>query len=261
MYTPVKIHQLSATQQRKLSKGDKVIIRRGSGQQIYLSNEQLKKFDRASQKGSGMTIQFDPYQQDEFIQSGSGIRDIFRKVAKIGQKALRNKTKEVIERSKPKLREMGRKAIPKLTQLAKSEGRRVIDKAVVRADKKLGPNQFTGRMRETAEDYLDRGVDYGSSRISKELEEPVAPVQRGYSENEYGEFEMEGEGFKDFVKKIKKAKVGKKILGFVKDNKIGKRLTSALVDRAIKTIAGAGTEKRPRGRPRKNGGALRPAGY
>jgi hypothetical protein len=114
-------------------------------------------------------------------------------------------------------------------------------------------------MRQQAEDYLDRGVDYGSSRISKELEEPM---ERGYSENEDGEFEMEGEGFKDFVRQIKKAKVGKKIVGFVKDNKIGKRLTSALVDRAIKTIAGAGTEKRPRGRPRKNnGGALRPAGY
>ena len=119
MQTPVKIHQLSATQQRKLSKGDKVIIRQGSGQQIYLSNEQLKKFDRASQKGSGITIQFDPYQQDEFIQSGSGIRDVFRKVAKIGQKALRNKAKEAIKRAKPKLRELGRKALPKNNRTSK----------------------------------------------------------------------------------------------------------------------------------------------
>jgi hypothetical protein len=257
MYTPVKIHQLSPTQQRKLSKGDKVIIRKGSGQEIYLSDEQLKKFDKASQKGSGLTIRFDPYQQDEFIQSGSGIRDVFRKVAKIGQKALRNKAKEAVERAKPKLRELGRKALPRITELAKSEGRRAIDKAVVRADKKLGPNQFTGRMRATAEDYLDRGVDYGAMRISKELEEPV---QNAYAENEDGEFEMEGEGFKDFVRSVKKAKIGKKLVGFVKDQKIGKRLTGAIVDRAIKTIAGAGTEKRPRGRPKK-GGALRPAGY
>jgi len=258
MYTPVKIHQLSSTQQRKLSKGDKVIIRHGSGQEIYLSNEQLKKFDKATQKGSGLTIRFDPYQQDEFIQSGSGIRDVFRKVAKIGQKALRNKAKDALQRATPKLKEIGRKALPKLTQLAKSEGRRVIDDAVYRADRKLGPNQFTGRMRATAEDYLDRGVDYGSSRISKELEEPI---QRAYTENEDGEFEMEGEGFKDFVRSVKKAKIGKKLVGFVKDQKIGKRITGAIVDRAIKTIAGSGT-KRPRGRPRKNnGGALRPAGY
>jgi hypothetical protein len=226
MYTPVKIHQLSPAQERKLSKGDKVIIRKGSGQQIYLSEEQKKKFDRASQKGSGVTIQFDPYQQDDFCQSGDGIKEVFKRVAKIGQKKLRNKAKEAFERAKPKLREMGRKALPQISELAKSEGRR----------------------------YLDRGVDRVSERLSRELEEPM---QRGYSENEDGEFEMEGEGFKDFVGKVKKAKIGKKLVSFVKDQKIGKRLTGALVDRAIKTIAGSG---RPRGRPRK-GGALRPAGY
>lgn len=226
MYTPVKIHQLSAAQQRKLSKGDKVIIRQGSGQQIYLSEEQKKKFDRASQKGSGVTIQFDPYQQDDFCQSGDGIKEVFKRVAKIGQKKLRNKAKEAFERAKPMIRDRARKALPQISELAKSEGRR----------------------------YLDRGVDRVSERISREIQEP-----RGYSENEDGEFEIEGEGFKDFVGKVKRAKIGKKLVGFVKDQKIGKRLTGALVDRAIKTISGSG---RPRGRPRKKqGGALRPAGY
>jgi hypothetical protein len=228
MYTPVKIHQLSAAQQRKLSKGDKVIIRQGSGQQIYLSEEQKKKFDRASQKGSGVTIQFDPYQQDDFCQSGDGIKEVFKRVAKIGQKKLRNKAKEAFERAKPMIRDRARKALPQITELAKSEGRR----------------------------YLDRGVDRVSERISREIQEPV---QRGYSENEDGEFEMEGEGFKEFVGKVKKAKIGKKLVGFVKDQKIGKRLSDAIVDRAIKTISGTG---RPRGRPRKRqGGALKPAGY
>ena len=221
MYTPVKIHQLSAAQQRKLSKGDKVIIRQGSGQQIYLSEEQKKKFDRATQKGSGVTIQFDPYQQDDFCQSGDGIKEVFKRVAKIGQKKLRNKAKE----AKPMIRDRVRKALPQITELAKSEGRR----------------------------YLDRGVDRVSERISREIQEP-----RAYEETEDGEFEMEGEGFKDFVGKVKRAKIGKKLVGFVKDQKIGKRLTGALVDRAIKTISGSG---RPRGRPRKQGGSLKPAGY
>ena len=225
MYTPVKIHQLSAAQQRKLSKGDKVIIRKGSGQQIYLSEEQKKKFDRASQKGSGVTIQFDPYQQDDFCQSGDGIKEVFKRVAKIGQKKLRNKAKEAFERAKPMIRDRARKALPQITELAKSEGRR----------------------------YLDRGVDRVSERISREIQEP-----RAYEETEDGEFEIEGEGFKEFVGKVKKAKIGKKLVGFVKDQKIGKRLTGALVDRAIKTISGSG---RPRGRPRKQGGSLKPAGY
>ena len=73
-----------------------------------------------------------------------------------------------------------------------------------------------------------------------------------------GEFELEGEGFKEFVGKVKRAKIGKKVIGFVKDQKIGKRLSDAIVERALGAISGAG---RPRGRPRKRGGSLMPAGY
>lgn len=76
---------------------------------------------------------------------------------------------------------------------------------------------------------------------------------------------MESEGG-SIIGKIKKAKLGKKIIKFAKDNKILKRVGNALVERAISTIAGAGVEemvepvKRKRGRPKKSGGALFPAG-
>ena len=79
MYTPVKIHQLSATQKRKLRKGDKVIIRKGTGHTVFLSQEQKKKFDRACMKGQGLTVQFDPYQQDEHV--GSGLFSSAKKLA------------------------------------------------------------------------------------------------------------------------------------------------------------------------------------
>ena len=59
-----------------------------------------------------------------------------------------------------------------------------------------------------------------------------------------------GAGFKDFIGKIKQAKIGKKIIKFAKDSKILKRVGDALVQRSMKTIAGGGV-KRPRGRPRK----------
>ena len=82
---------------------------------------------------------------------------------------------------------------------------------------------------------------------------------------------IEGEGFKDFVGKIKKAKIGKKIIGFAKDQKLVKRVGNALIERAVKTIAGSGVDsgvvpepaKKKRGRPKKisDGGALFPAGY
>ena len=159
MYVPVKVHKLSATQKRKLRKGDKVIIKSGVGDEIKLSPEQAKKFERKSKVGSGLTIQLDPYQQMEM--SGEGMH--------------------------------------------------------------------TGGMRC----------------------------------NNCGD-EIEGEGFKDFVGKVKRAKVGKKLIGFAKEHKLGKRVASALVERAIKTIAGAGVEKKKRGRPRKipaGGGSLLPAGY
>jgi hypothetical protein len=157
MYVPVKVHKLSATQKRKLRKGDKVIIKKGVGDEINLSPEQAKKFERKSKVGSGLTIQLDPYQQMEL--SGEGMH--------------------------------------------------------------------TG----------------------------------GMCCNNCG-VEIEGEGFKDFVGKIKRAKIGKKLIGFAKEQKLGKRVASALVERAIKTIAGAGVEKKKRGRPRKipAGGALFPAG-
>jgi hypothetical protein len=140
MYNSVKIHKPSPTQLRNLKKGRKAIVKMGGDYSIDLSNEQSKKLSKASQKGKGLTIQLDPYQQDKM--SGKDI-------------------------------------------------------------------------------------------------------------------EMDGEGFKDFVGAVKKAKIGKKIIKFAKDNKILQKVGNALVERAVKTIAGSG---RPRGRPRKNGGALFPAG-
>jgi|LakMenEpi02Apr12_1017379.scaffolds.fasta_scaffold00020_7 hypothetical protein len=158
MYVPVKVHKLSATQKRKLRKGDKVIIKKGEGDEIKLSPEQAKKFERKSKVGSGLTIQLDPYQQKTL--DGEGV--------------------------------------------------------------------YTG----------------------------------GMCCNNCG-VEIEGEGFKDFVGKVKRAKIGKKLIGFAKEHKLGKRVANALIERGLKTIAGAGVEKKKRGRPRKipSGGSLLPAGY
>jgi hypothetical protein len=157
MYVPVKVHKLSTTQKRKLRKGDKVIIKKGVGDEINLSPEQAKKFERKSKVGSGLTIQLDPYQQMEM--SGEGMQS------------------------------------------------------------------------------------------------------SGMCCNNCG-VELEGEGLKDFVGKVKRAGIGKKIIKFAKDTKLAKRVGNALVERAVKTIAGSGVEKKKRGRPRKipAGGALLPAG-
>ena len=77
--------------------------------------------------------------------------------------------------------------------------------------------------------------------------------------------DMEGEGFKDFMKKVKRAKIGKKIVKYAKDNKILKRVGNAVVKRAIKTIAGSGSKPYALQhvkviRRKRVGGALYPAG-
>ena len=159
MYSPVKIHKLSATQMRKLKKGDKVIIKKGNDEEINLSAEQAKKFERKSKVGAGLTIQLDPYQQD----------------------------------------------------------------------------QLSGKGMQTA------GMCCSNCGV---------------------ELEIEGEGLKQFVGKVKRAGIGKKIIKFAKDTKLAKRVGNALIERAVKTIAGSGAEtvKRKRGRPKKSGGAMLPAG-
>lgn len=143
MYNSVKIHKLSPTQERKLKNGKKVVIKLGGDRDINLSDEQLKKLNKASSKGRGLTVQLDPYQRDNEEEQDGGRINI-------------------------------------------------------------------------------RGA-------------------------------------------IKKAQIGKKIIKFAKDTKLVKRVGDALIDRAIKTIAGSGLEeetpRKKRGRPKKDGGALRPAGY
>jgi hypothetical protein len=80
MYKPVKIHRLSPNQELKLRKGDRVIVKSGSGQELYLSPQQCKHFKRkrATMKGCGLTIQLDHYQQDQLQDGmhGEDFRDI-----------------------------------------------------------------------------------------------------------------------------------------------------------------------------------------
>ena len=92
MYTPVKIHQLSETQKRKLRKADKAIIRKGTGHTVFLSQEQKKKFDRACLKGQGLTVQFDPYQQDE--HEGAGLFSSAKKLACKGKEERTGKNRK-----------------------------------------------------------------------------------------------------------------------------------------------------------------------
>ena len=73
MYHPTSISQLSASQISKALKGLPVRVSVGNQHDIELSQEQLKKFAKAGQKGKAATITLDPFQIQKHMQMlGSG---------------------------------------------------------------------------------------------------------------------------------------------------------------------------------------------
>mgnify|MGYP006267940459 CR=1 FL=1 len=63
MYHPTGIQKLSHNQILKLLRGHRVRVKHGSHHTVHLSGEQHKKLMAAHKKGAGITMQFDPFQQ------------------------------------------------------------------------------------------------------------------------------------------------------------------------------------------------------
>jgi hypothetical protein len=56
MYTLVGVQKLSETQKSRLRNGHPVRIKKGSGNQLHLTNEQIKKLESAAKKGAAYTL-------------------------------------------------------------------------------------------------------------------------------------------------------------------------------------------------------------
>jgi hypothetical protein len=69
MYTLVGIQKLSETQKSRLRNGHPVRIKKGSGNQLHLTNEQIKKLESAAKKGAAYTLTLHPEQAEKH---GSG---------------------------------------------------------------------------------------------------------------------------------------------------------------------------------------------
>jgi hypothetical protein len=86
MYEVVSVGKLSETQKSKLRNGHPVRVKKGSGNKLSLTHEQIKKLESAARKGKAVTITLDPYQVESH---GSGIfGDIGTKLKKL---AVQNK--------------------------------------------------------------------------------------------------------------------------------------------------------------------------
>jgi hypothetical protein len=72
MYYPVKVGKLSDNQIKNLISGRGVRVKQGAENILHLSEQQIKKLERAAKKGGGMTLQFDPYQAAQHRQMRGG---------------------------------------------------------------------------------------------------------------------------------------------------------------------------------------------
>ena len=84
MYNVVSVGKLSDTQKSKLRNGHSTRIKKGTGNQLNLTNEQLKKFEAAARKGRAYTITLNPEQAEKHGQGIFG--DIATKMKKLAVK-------------------------------------------------------------------------------------------------------------------------------------------------------------------------------
>lgn len=107
MYTLVGIQKLSETQKSRLRNGHPVRIKKGSGNQLHLTNEQIKKLESAARKGSAYTLTLHPEQAEKH---GSGFfGDIASKA-----KAFARKHKDLINPIIGRVRAGAKSGIDKL---------------------------------------------------------------------------------------------------------------------------------------------------
>jgi hypothetical protein len=121
MYHSTGVQKLSETQKSKLRNGHPVRIKKGSGNHLHLTDDQIKKLEAASRKGAAYTLKMHPEQAAKH-KTGEGLfGDIANKA-----KAFARKHKDLINPI------IGR----------------------VRAGAKSGINQLASRANEKVDEYI-----------------------------------------------------------------------------------------------------------
>jgi cell division inhibitor SulA len=90
MYHSTGVQKLSETQKSKLRNGHPVRIKKGSGNNLHLTDDQIKKLESAAKKGAAYTLTMHPEQAAKH-KTGEGLfGDIAAKA-----KALQDKRKQL----------------------------------------------------------------------------------------------------------------------------------------------------------------------
>lgn len=234
MYEKIGIEKLSPIQIKNLIQGKAVRIKLGDAHYIHLSQEQLKKLNKAFKHGKAVQIMFDPYQQE---QHGSGLfGDIANFVKKHSlQKIVNPVIKGLKQASHSGVSRASNFLHSKIDKLKPIEGEGILSDilgAVSTGSKLFGLG------------VAKKKIDYKPKTVKPKTVKPKVVKPRGVKR---------GKGFLgNLVKSIASSDTAKNI---VKD------VISKGVDAGISTLTGGSCCKK-RGRPRKLvGSSLMPAGY
>ena len=69
MYSAIGVGKLSETQKSKLRNGHPVRIKKGSGNNLHLTDDQIKKLESAAKKGAAYTLTMHPEQAEKHGQA------------------------------------------------------------------------------------------------------------------------------------------------------------------------------------------------
>ena len=266
MYSEIRISKLSETQKSKLRNGHPVRVKKGSGNSLCLSHDQIKKLESAARKGKAVTITLHPEQAEKH---GSGIfGDIATKLKKL---AVQNK--DLINPIIGRVRGTAKKGVSKLANKANE----TIDKYITdiegggvkkkRGRKKKGTGiigdvlknvigmtglgvvveppllQVAEKTKKPRKTEKGKGLGALAGFAAKAAAKALAPVAIDAAAN-FAKNKVSGLG----VKKKRGRKPGKVTTGQL----LGLHKQALNLTKQLKK----------RGRPRKrDGGALMPAGY
>jgi len=272
MYEVVSVGKLSETQKSKLRNGHPVRVKKGSGNSLCLSHDQIKKLESASRKGKAVTITLHPEQAEKH---GSGIfGDIATKLKKL---AVQNK--DLINPIIGRVRGTAKKGVSKLANKANE----TIDKYITDIEgggvkKKRGrPKKGKGIIGDVLKNVIGMtglGVvveppllqvaektkkprktkkGKGIGALAKLAAKALAPIAIDAASN-FAKDKVSGLG-------VKKKRGRKPAIASLGKQQPGKVTTGQLLG-LHKQALNLTKQLKKRGRPKKRaGGALLPAGY
>ena len=260
MYHSTGVGILSESQKSKLRNGHPVRIKLGSGNNLHLTDPQIKKLQSAHKKGAAYTITFHPEQAEKH---GSGFfGDIASKAKAFAKKQIIS-NKDLLNPIINRVKSTVHGGINSLSNKAKEKLEELASKANSKVNQYIQPIEGEGVKRRRGRPKKGEGIigDVLKGLISTTGLGVVKPKRTRKGKGVIGDvlkglISTTGLG----VVKPKRGRKGKGIM-----SSLLKAVAPAIIDAAAGAVKGKvegmGVKKRKAGRPKgRGGGALFPAG-